>query len=251
MALCNLPPCPSAVHKYCIWETGGKRDGGRKLAWACANTGGFCLESRVLILDVALSCAVVLALSDSTIQNQCISLGVQSSIKLFIHLLFHVIYTVSRSTIIFVRFYLYCFFFFPYTLNFLLKSWEATSIARRACRVVKRSPTKATRHSGDIWSSHTLLVWEHIGKNSRFQSREQSSLLRGHRRCTRQHGLIQHSLFPTQTPPQCMKWNKSTSTCKNTLLTSDTDERDGKPQQPVVGKLQIMTHQFLEWTPVP
>lgn len=33
VALSHTPPCPSAVHKYCIWETGGKRDWGGRNDW--------------------------------------------------------------------------------------------------------------------------------------------------------------------------------------------------------------------------
>lgn len=204
----SSPTLPFSSAQVTYLRKRREKEWGRRLVGPCANTGAFFLEPRVLILDVALSHAVVLVLSGSIIQNQWISLGVQSSIKLFMHVLFHISYTESRSTIILVRFYLYCYFFL-YSLNFLLKFREATTscIARRECRVVKRSPAKATRHSGDIWSSHTLLVWEGRGKTSQFQSREQSALLRGHRICTHQHGLIQHSPFPSQTPPQCMKQN--------------------------------------------
>lgn len=202
----SSPTLPFSSKQVNIWERGGKRNGGRWLVWACANTGGFSLESRVLILDVALSHALLVL----QFKIGASALGCSTAIKLFMHVLFHISYTERTSPIIFVRFF-FCIVisFCPYTLNFLPKFREAATscIARHACRVVKRSPTKTTRQSGDIWSSHTLLVWEGIGKNSQFQSREQSALLRGHWLCAHQHELIHHSHFHNK--PLCSSWNQT------------------------------------------
>lgn len=107
----SSPTLPFSSAQVTYLRKRREKEWGRRLVWACANTGVFCPESRVLILDVVLSHAVVLVLSGSIIQNQCIHLGVQSSIKLSMHVLFHISYTESRSTIILVRFYLYCYFF--------------------------------------------------------------------------------------------------------------------------------------------
>lgn len=177
------------------------------------------------------------------LKTVCVSLRIQSSIKPLIHVLLHIIYTKSRNIIIFVRFHPYCFFFlslYPWIPAQILRQEAAMQhLAGSVWRVIKRSPTKL-QGTVVIFGPPTLPSYvrmhrkkiEHSGWESKLRYWEETGIV-----------LVSmgwsSTLVSHQKPSAAHETKWIIFTWKNSLLTSDRNERDGNPQQPVMGKLQM------------